>query len=298
VSADPSAGAQGDQLVRTLSRRGGVAVRALVATGLVGEAARRHGTSPTASVALGRALMGAVLFASGGKGETVQIELRGDGPLGAIVAISDAHGRVRGYVAHPSANPPARDGQLDVGGAVGEGTLAVVRSTGNGGQPYTGVVPLVAGTVAQDLAHYLAESEQIRSAVALGVFLDAQGEVAAAGGYLVQALPGADEEEIAHAEAHVRALPGPGELVREGQGADAIAQLLQGELGCRDRHASGPRFYCGCERERVLRAVALLGADDLTRAARDGETLEVCCRFCAKRYAVTPPELARLAAAS
>jgi molecular chaperone Hsp33 len=293
--ADVAVHSAPDQLVRTLSLRGGVAVRALVATALVGEAARRHGTSPTASVALGRALMGAVLFAAGGKGETVQIEVRGDGPLGAIVAISDAEGRARGYAAHSAANPPARGGQLDVAGAVGRGNLAVVRSTANGGQPYTGIVPLVAGTVAQDLAHYLAESEQIRSAVALGVFLDAQGAVAAAGGYLVQALPGADEDEIAYAESHVLALPGPGELVREGQDADSIARLLQGELGCRDRHASVPRFHCGCERERVLRAVTLLGRDDLARAVQEGETLEVCCRFCAKRYAVPPEDLARLA---
>jgi molecular chaperone Hsp33 len=298
MSADVSVHSAPDALVRTLSVRGGVAVRALVATQLVGEAARRHGTSPTASVALGRALMGAVLFAAGGKNETVQIEVRGDGPLGAIVAIADPEGRVRGYASHPSANPPARRGQLDVAGAVGRGTLAVVRSTASGAQPYTGIVPLVAGTVAQDLAHYLAESEQIRSAVALGVFLDAQGEVAAAGGYLVQALPGADEEEIEHAEGHVRALPGPGELVREGQDADSIARLLQGVLGCRERHASQPRFHCGCERERVLRAVSLLGPDDLARAVRESETLEVCCRFCAKRYAVPPSDLARLASAS
>ena len=285
-----------DLLVRTLSQRGGVSVRALVATRLVAEAARRHETSPVASVALGRALMGAVLFAAGGKGETAQIEVRGDGPIGAIVAIADPQGRARGYVTHAGAEPPAPAAPLDVAAAVGRGTLAVVRSSRNGGQPYTGIVPIVAGTVAQDLAHYLAESEQIRSAVALGVFLDADGEIDAAGGYLVQALPGAGEDEIAQAEANVRSLPGPGELVRDGLDADAIAILLQGVLGCRERHASLPRFHCGCQRERVLRAVALLGRDDLSRALEEGETLEVLCRFCAARYAVPPSDLARLVA--
>lgn len=297
MSADLAA-PPADLLVRTVSERGGIAVRALVATRLVAEAASRHGTSPAASVALGRALMGAVLLAAGGKRETVQIELRGDGPLGQLVAIADAQGRVRGYASNPSARPPAVPGRQGVAAALGRrGTLAVVRSTAHGGRPYTGIVPLVAGTIAQDLAHYLAESEQIHSAVGLGVFLGARGEVTAAGGYLVQALPGADEEEIARAEENVRSLPGPGELVREGCDADAIAVRLQGALGCRERHASAPRFHCGCRRERVLRAVALLGRDDLSRAARAGETLEVCCRFCAARYAVPPADLARLIAA-
>lgn len=286
-----------DLLVRTLSKRGGIAVRALVATQLVREAARRHATSPTASAALGRALMGAVLFAAGSKHETVQIELRGDGPLGALVAIADAQGRARGYATHPAAEPPAVAGRLDVARAVGRGTLAVVRSSERGGPPYTGIVPIATGTVAQDLAHYLAESEQIHSAVGLGVFLGAGGAVDAAGGYLVQALPGASEEEIAWAEGNVRALPGPGELVREGWDADAIAALLQGPLGCRERHASEPRFHCGCQRERVLRAVALLGRDDLSAALRAGETLEVRCRFCATCYAVPPDDLAHMLAA-
>lgn len=290
-------GAPADLLVRTLSRSGGISVRALVATQLCAEAARRHAASPTASAALARALMGAVLLASGSKRETVQLELRGEGPFGAIVAIADPEGRARGYVSHAQAEPPASDGRLDVAAGVGRGTLAVVRSTDDGAAPYTGIVPIVAGTVAQDLAHYLAESEQIRSAVALGVFLGATGEVAAAGGYLVQALPGADETEIASAEALVRALPGPSELVREGLGADEIATLLQGELGSCSRHASAPRFFCGCRRERVLRAVALLGREELARSAEDGETLEVRCRFCAASYAVAPEDLARLAAA-
>jgi len=294
VSAAPPQEAPADLLVRTLSTRGGIAVRALVATRLVAEAARRHGTSPTASAALGRALMGAVLFAAGVKRETVQLEVRGDGPLGSVFAIGDARGRTRGYVSRPHAEPPQPDGRIDVAAGVGRGTLSVVRFADDGGQPYTGIVPLVTGSIAEDLAHYLEESEQIRSAVGLGVYLGATGDVVAAGGYLVQALPGADEDEIAEAEANVRALPGPGELVRAGWQADAIALALLGELGCRERHASEPRFHCGCQRERVLRAVALLGREELARTARAGETLEVRCRFCAERYAVEPQELERL----
>jgi molecular chaperone Hsp33 len=151
--------------------------------------------------------------------------------------------------------------------------------------------------VAQDLAHYLAESEQIRSAVGLGVHLAPDGSVAAAGGFLVQALPGAQEGEIAEAERNVRELGGPGERVHEGMGADAIAEHLLGALGSCSRHANEPRFHCGCERDRVLRALSLLGREDLQHAVEDGETLEVRCRFCATAYAVPPADLARLVAA-
>jgi molecular chaperone Hsp33 len=296
MSFDASPAPPPDRLVRTLSLRGGISVRALVATRLVAEAAERHRTSPTASLALGRALMGAVLLASGTKRETVQIELRGDGPLGSLVAIADPDGRARGYASRPGADTPRLDdGQLDVAGAIGRGTLSVVRYA-DASQPYTGIVPILAGTVAQDLAHYLADSEQIHSAVGLGVFL-AQDGIAAAGGYLVQALPGAQEDEIAEAERNVRELGGPGERVREGWGADAIAERLLGALGCRERHASEPRFHCGCQRERVLRALALLGREDLERAVADGETLEVRCRFCATAYTVPPDDIAQLVAA-
>jgi molecular chaperone Hsp33 len=285
-----------DLLVRTLSLRGGVSARALVATRLVAEAAERHGTSPTASIALGRALMGAVLLASGTKRETVQIEVRGGGPLGSLVAIADPEGNARGYASRPGADVPRRDdGQLDVAAAIGRGTLSVVRYA-DASQPYTGIVPLIASTVAQDLAHYLAESEQIRSAVGLGVHLAPDGSVAAAGGYLVQALPGAHEDEIAEAEANVGELAGPGERVHEGWSADVIAERLLGALGSCSRHANKPRFHCGCQRERVLHALELLGREELERAASDGETLEVRCRFCATAYAVPPADLAQLAA--
>jgi molecular chaperone Hsp33 len=294
-SATVATGRPGDELVRTLSAQGGISVRAVVGTALVREAASRHATSPVASVALGRALMGAVLLATTSKhGETVQLQFRGDGPLGSIVAIADGEGRVRGFAAHPTVQPPAGDALLDVGAAVGRGVLTVVRQRADGRAPYSGVVPLATGTVAQDLAHYLADSEQVRSAVALGVYLDDRGGVEAAGGFTVEALPGAAPQEIELAEANVQGFPGPGELVREGLGADAIADLLLAGLGTRERHYAEPVFHCGCGRERVQRAVTLLGRDELERTIAQAEPLEIHCRFCADTYTVTPDEIANL----
>jgi len=281
-------------MLRTVSGDGGIALRVMVGTAMVAEAAQRHATSPTASAALGRALMGATLLAASAKHEeSVQLQFRGDGPLGTLVATADADGRARGYVAHPAAHPPPVEGHLDVAGAVGRGVLAVVRERAGGGEPYSGLVPLESGTVAQDLAHYLVESEQSHSAVALGVFLDEEG-IQAAGGFLVQALPGARDEDVEQAEENVRGFPGPGEMVREGFDTDQIADRLMTGLGSRTRHYSTPVFHCGCDRQRVLRAITALGLEDLREAREHGETLEVRCRFCAERYAVEPSELTPL----
>ncbi len=285
-----------DALVRTVSTRGGIAVRAVVGTALSRSAAERHGAGPIASVALGRALMGAVLLAaSGTHGETVQLQFRGDGPLGTLVVIGDADGRVRGYASHPEAK--TRTGELDVAAAVGRGVLAVVRQRA-GRAPYNGIVPLATGTIAQDLAHYLADSEQIHSAIGLCVFLAENGVVEAAGGFSVHALPDADEEEIELAETNVRGFPGPGELVREGVDANGIVDRLLAGLGSRDRHSSRAVFHCGCDRDRVIRAVRLLEREELETSVKDAEAIEVCCQFCAARYLVSPEEIHALLADS
>ena len=284
-----------DTLVRTVSTDGSLAVRALVATDLVAEAARRHSTAPTASAALGRALMGAVLIAASAKDdETVQIQLRGDGPLGQLTAIADNLGRARGYVANPDAHPPARGGKLDVGAAVGQGVLAVVRYHPSWREPYTGLVPIVSGEVAEDLTSYLATSEQTASALAAGVFVQSDGSIAAAGAWLVQALPGADEDVLARLERTVRALPTPTELVRAGLSADEVCDRVLDGLGSRARERSTPRFHCACDTERILRAVTLLGREETRAIALARENLEVRCEFCATRYVLGPDEVGAL----
>jgi molecular chaperone Hsp33 len=239
--------------------------------------------------------MGALLLAAGTEeGETVQIQLRGDGELGPVTAIADGAGDVRGYVHNPAAHPPPRAGKLDVGHAVGKGLLAVVRYNPTWREPYSGIVPIVSGEIAEDLAHYLSESEQTPSAVALGVFVGSRGDVEAAGGYLVQALPEASEESLARLEATVRELPSPTELLRAGLSSDDIlARLLEG-VGGRELQRGVPRFHCACSVERIRRAVVLLGREEARDVVESGEDLRVRCEFCATAYSLSPDEVGAL----
>jgi molecular chaperone Hsp33 len=283
-----------DELVRAVSASGGVRVETLVGTALVGEAARRHGTSATATTALGRALLGGVLLAASAKdGETVQLQFRGDGPLGPITVVADTTGRVRGFVARPQAAVPARGGRVDVAAAVGRGRLAVVRFHPAWRQPYTGIVELESGEIAQELARYLALSEQRNSAVALGLLLGPEARVEAAGGYVAEALPGVAEAELDALEENTRALPNPSEWVHGGATADDLADRLLAGLGSRARERRAPRFACSCTRERALHAAGLLQRDETAELVARAEGLEVRCEFCGESYDLTSEELAR-----
>jgi molecular chaperone Hsp33 len=199
---------------------------------------------------------------------------------------------VRGFVARPDAAVPARDGRVDVGRAVGRGQLAVVRSHPAWRQPYTGIVELASGEIADELARYLALSEQRRSAVALGLQLAGASGTLAAGGYLVEVLPGADEAEIARLEENLRASEHPSESVRDGARADDLLEGLLAGLGSRGRESSRPRFACACSRERAVRAAGLLERDEARELAASAGGLEVRCEFCGDRYVLRPDELA------
>jgi molecular chaperone Hsp33 len=285
-----------DELLRTISADGSVSVRVLVATRLVRDAARRHQTAPTATVALGRALMGALLLATEAQdGECVQAQWRGDGPLGTITVTGASDGAVRGYVSRPATDLPLAAERFDVARAVGLGLLTVERNHPEWKQPYSGIVPIVSGEIATDLAHYLLESEQKPSSVALGVFLDASGEVLAAGGHLVQSLPGADDAALRVFEQRIAALARPSELVREGATAAMLLDRLVGGLGARNVSRVAPRFRCPCSMERVRRALAFLGDDEIRDVVAKQETLEVRCEFCAEIYYVPPDRVAALA---
>jgi molecular chaperone Hsp33 len=282
---------EGDRLLRALSADGTLGLRAVSAPGLVNEAIVRQDASALAGAALGRALLGTVLLAAGGKdGETVELRLRGDGPLRSVLAMADGLGRARATVGRPRAELPLRGGALDLEAGFGAGELAVTRLRPGVLRPYTGVVPIVSGGVAKDLALYLTESEQTPSAVGLGLLQDEDGRALVACGFIVQALPGATDDELARAERNVNALGSPADVLRAGVSLEGLVERVLAGLGVRRLDERTPAFHCGCDAERALRATALLGREDLDQAVAEGAPLDVRCDFCGDRYAIDPAE--------
>ena len=309
ASPPPTPGASGlaarpAQLVRTLSEGGGVAARALIGSNLVADAMSLRPLAPTAANALGRALMGAVLIAVGPSaetddrgedgGESVQLQFRGDGPMGTVLAISDARGRVRGTVDQPTADLSLADGSPDVARAIGLGTLTVVRHKPGWREPYTGIVPLTSGEIAQDITLYLSESEQTPSAMGLGVAMANDESAVVAAGFLLQMLPDASEDEAAQAEANVRRMPPLSDLALTGADGDEILDLLLAGLGSRTRTRSEPIFYCPCTRDRALATLQMLEESELQEMVGEGQSQEVRCHFCARAYTFSPQEIGTL----
>lgn len=298
----PRSTARPDELVRTISRSGAIAVKAIIASELVCEALSLRSHAPTSANALGRAMMGALLIAVGSAAddadeanvESVQVQFRGNGPLGSLTAIADSRARVRGTVQRPETDIPRDDGSPNVARAVGLGTLNVVRHRPRWRSPYTGSVPLVSGEIAGDLTLYLTESEQTPSAMGLGVALGPQRSDVGACGFLVQALPGASDEELSQVEENVAVMPGLATLLEARVDAnDLIDRLLLG-LGSRERHRMDPRFHCPCTRERAFRTLSLLEREEIEELVRRGDSQEIVCEFCGRAYQIEAPEMRRL----
>lgn len=291
--------ARPDELVRTISESGTIAVKAIVASELVAEALSLREHAPTAANALGRAMMGALLIAVGSAAddaddanvESVQVQFRGDGPLGSLTAIADSRARVRGTVQRPLTDSVRDDGSANVARAVGLGALNVVRHRPRWRSPYTGTVPLVSGEIAGDLTLYLTESEQTPSAMGLGVALGPRLRDVGACGFLVQALPGASDEELAQVEANVAGMPRLATLLEGPIDAHAIIDRLLIGLGSRARHRMDPRFYCPCTRARALRTLSLLEPAELEELVESGSSQEIVCEFCGRAYQIESHEM-------
>jgi molecular chaperone Hsp33 len=285
-----------DYMVRATVAGERVRALATVTTETVEDARIRHATSATATAALGRTLTAAALLSAGLKdGQFVTLRVLGDGPAGGIITQADAAGRVRGYLMNPQADLPATPARkLDVGGLVGRnGTLHVTRDLGMR-TPYYGSAPLVSGEIAEDLAAYFARSEQVPSAVALGVLVGRDLRVMAAGGLFVQALPGADPELVARLEGRVRTLPPITDLLAAGQTPEQLIEAALDGLTSEPPSTSPVTFTCRCSRQRVEQTLSVLGADELeSLLAQEGQA-EVTCRFCGDRYVLTEDEVRAL----
>jgi len=276
-----------------LGLAGGGALRWAVAdvTDVVEEARGRLDLSPVAAAALGRSLAGAALLLrlAAKTPSRLILEIRGDGPLGRVIAEADPEGNLRGMVGDPRATVPDHpNGKLAVGSAVGKGLLRVLREHAGGGS-YHSQVELVSGEIGDDVAHYLAQSEQRHSAVLLGVLARPSG-VAAAGGMIVEVLPGAPEEIVGRLERNILSVSGVSQLVEAGGSGHVVDTLLAGLD--REAHESQPlRYRCRCSRERLLHHLALLSADDRDHLRGEDGRIEAECVFCGSKYRYSPEEL-------
>ena len=270
----------------------GVRIYALCTTNLVQEAAIRHHTSHLASAALGRAMNGALLLAATMKdNERIALRLKGDGPIGEVVA--DAEGtHVRGYVGDPDVFLPLKNGKLDVGGAIGAGNIIVTRYLQNA-EPFTGYAELVDGEIASDLTNYLYTSEQTPSSVALGVLVNKEGQVIASGGYFIQAMPGCAEETLAQLEENISLTPYVTQLLELGYTPEKMIETIARGLDVTIQESIELSYNCRCSREKILGALATLGQEDISAMSQDEET-EVHCQFCNETYKFSGEEIARL----
>ncbi len=284
-----------DRILTATSLDGSFSIVAGITTEIVADAQARHDLAPTASAAVGRLLTGSALLGASLKGrEKLTLQIAGDGPIRGIVADVALQGNdrigARAYARRPEADVPLNAlGKFDVAGAVGKGYLQVTRSF-EVGQPYVGITELTTGEVGDDIANYLATSEQIPSVVALGVLANPSG-IVAAGGIIAQVLPGADEATIAALEARARAMPSVTSQIAAGATVENLLDALGGSIGMRQTRAYALEFACTCSLERVERALLGLGRDELHKIATEQQQTEAVCEFCKTAYVLNRDEV-------
>lgn len=286
-----------DHIIRATAADGLIKILAVDTKETIETARNTHKTLPVATAALGRALTAASMLGSDLKGEGASLTIRidGGGPLGSITVVSDTEGNVRGYLQNPAVDIPRKHtGKLDVGAAVGTNGLLTVIKDLNLKEPYIGSTKLVSGEIAEDITAYLAESEQIPAACGLGVLLDTDQSVSAAGGYIVQLLPGAEEALIQQLEDNIRSIPPVTTMLTNGSLEDMLAQVLSG-FSYHILESHPVEYRCYCSRKRVESALRSIGAQELKEMAQEGRNVEVTCQFCDQVQVFTPEEIRDLA---
>ena len=283
-----------DYLVRGMTMDGFVKVVAIRSTEMVGTGAKIQKTTPNATAAFGRALTAASMMGNMQKVDngSMTLQIKGGGPIGGIVCVSDPIGNVRGYVIEP--NVPLVEkypGKLDVGATVGvNGTLTVIRDL-QMKEPYVGSVELVTGEIGDDVTAYFAQSEQTPTACALGVLVDTDCSVKVAGGYLIQLLPGAPDEVIDKLEAGIKRAGAVTAMLEQGMTPEDILGQVCGDLGVVFMETTEVAYKCYCDRERVTAALISLGKEELTQIMEEGKTFPVECQFCDQVYEYTPEDI-------
>lgn len=282
-----------DYCIRATAAEGRIRCWATSTTNLCEEARHRHDTYPVASAALGRLLTVGVMMGLNLKGQDIlTLRVQGGGPVGALVVLANSEGEVRGYVENPHTHLPSKSpGKLNVGGAVGkEGFLYVIKDLGLK-EPYTGSVPLVSGEIGEDVTRYFAESEQTPSAVSVGVLVDTDHRIKAAGGYIVQLMPGVTEEEIEELEKNIGEAPPVSQMIDQGMTPEEIgAQVLKG-MGFQVLEKHPVAFKCKCSRERLRDVLKGIGKDELTSILQEQGHAELNCHFCGEKYLFDEDEL-------
>ena len=282
------------ELVRAMTRDGFVKAVAVTTADIVERARQIHKTLPTATAALGRLLSAASMMGNMQKVEngSITLQIKGNGPLGTVLAVSDAIGNVRGYVHNPQISLLEKyRGKLDVGAAVGtEGMLTVIRDL-QMKEPYVGSVELVTGEIAEDITEYFVQSEQTPTACALGVLVDTDQRVRAAGGYLIQLLPGAPDDIIDKIEAGIEKAGAVTSILDRGLSAQQLLETVMEDLDIEILETTQVEYRCYCSRDRVTATLISLGEKELRQIVEEGETIHIECHFCDTIYDFTPGEI-------
>ncbi len=285
-----------DYIIRATAANAQIRAFAATTRDLVEKARSIHNTSPVATAGLGRMLTAASMMGATMKGEKDILTLiaKGDGPLGAITVTADSSSNVKGYVNNPSfVNPPNFFGKFDVGGAIGNGTLTVIKDIGLK-EPYSGQVALITGEIAEDLTYYYATSEQIPTSVALGVLMNKENTVKQAGGFIIQLMPFADEKIIDKLEANIGEITSITELLDKGMSPEDILNKVLKDMDVEITDKIPTAYSCNCSKERVTKAIASIGKKDIQEMIDENKDIEVNCHFCNTNYIFTPDDLKKL----
>jgi len=289
-----------DYLIKALAYDGQVRAYATDTTETVGEAQRRHYTWPTASAALGRTMTAGVMMGAMLKGEEkITVKVEGGGPIGAIIVDSNAKGKVRGYVTNPQTHFDLNEkGKLDVRRAVGtNGTLTVVKDLGLR-EHFSGQVPIVSGELGEDFTYYFASSEQVPSSVGVGVLVNPDNSILAAGGFIIQLMPGTSEEVVAKLEKQIEQTPPISKLIQQGLTPEEILESLLGKENLRILDKMPVEFECNCSKERFSAAIISLGKQEIKEMIEEDGKAEAVCHFCREAYHFSREELEQLLAES